>query len=175
MRVKSCLLLACSLLTTSANCQISYSKLQRDLIEARLQRVPSENKDRKNELQIMFKEAGCEEGLTEQQVKGSKLPNVICTIAGEENTQIIVGAHFDKVHAGTGIVDNWSGASLLPSLVESLKGKKRKHTIIFIGFTDEEAGEVGSNFYVKQLSKEQAENIHAMVNMDTLGLGPSEV
>ncbi|MCU1306454.1 MAG: peptidase [Acidobacteriaceae bacterium] len=63
----------------------------------------------------------------------------------------------------------------MPSLVESLKGKKRKHTIIFIGFTDEEAGEVGSNFYVKQLSKEQVANIRAMVNMDTLGLGPSEV
>jgi Zn-dependent M28 family amino/carboxypeptidase len=97
------------------------------------------------------------------------------TIPGDEASQIIVGAHFDKVHEGMGIVDNWSGASLLPSLVESLKDKKRKHTIVFIGFTDEEVGEAGSHFYVKQLSKEQAENIHAMVNMDTLGLGPSEV
>jgi Zn-dependent M28 family amino/carboxypeptidase len=56
-----------------------------------------------------------------------------------------------------------------------VKIKPRKHTYIFIGFTDEEKGLVGSHFYVRQMTKEQVAATDAMVNMDTLGLAPSEV
>jgi Zn-dependent M28 family amino/carboxypeptidase len=79
------------------------------------------------------------------------------------------------VPEGLGIVDNWSGASLLPSLLESLKGRQRRHTYIFVGFTGEEEGLLGSEFYVKQLPAEQAGKITAMVNMDSLGLGSTLV
>jgi Zn-dependent M28 family amino/carboxypeptidase len=51
----------------------------------------------------------------------------------------------------------------------------RKHTYIFIGFTDEEKGEIGSHFYAQQMTKEQVAATDAMVNMDTLGLAPTEV
>jgi len=51
----------------------------------------------------------------------------------------------------------------------------RKHTYIFIGFTNEEQGEVGSRFYVRQMSKDQVAATDAMVNLDTLGLGPAEM
>ena len=88
---------------------------------------------------------------------------------------IIVGAHYDHVDAGDGVVDNWSGASLLPSLYESVKAEPRSHTYIFVGFTDEERGEVGSRFYAREMTKGQVAAIDAMVNMDTLGLGPTEV
>jgi Zn-dependent M28 family amino/carboxypeptidase len=46
---------------------------------------------------------------------------------------------------------------------------------VFIGFTAEEEGEIGSKFYVKQLSKEQKTAIRAMVNMDTLGVSSTKV
>ena len=36
-------------------------------------------------------------------------------------------------------------------------------------------GEVGSHFYAKEMTKEQVAATDAMVNMDTLGLGPTEV
>jgi len=72
-------------------------------------------------------------------------------------------------------VDNWSGASLLPSLYQSLKTAEREHTYIFVGFTEEEEGEVGSRFYVHQMSKEAIATTDAMVNMDTLGLGSTQV
>ena len=86
----------------------------------------------------MFSEAGCDEQhLSEQPVKGSKQPNVICLLPGTSDKVIIVGAHFDYVSAGNGVVDNWSGASLLPSLYEAIKIEPRKHSYIFIGFTDE--------------------------------------
>jgi Zn-dependent M28 family amino/carboxypeptidase len=73
------------------------------------------------------------------------------------------------------VVDNWSGASLLPSLYYSLSAVPRRHTFVFVGFTAEEKGLVGSNFYAGKLSPEQRARIEAMVNMDTLGLGPTEV
>lgn len=86
-----------------------------------------------------------------------------------------VGAHFDRASESDGVVDNWSGASLLPSLYEAVKIEPRRHTYIFIGFTDEEQGEVGSRFYARQMTKEQVAMTDAMVNMDTLGLAPTEV
>ena len=88
---------------------------------------------------------------------------------------IIIGAYFDHVSAGDGVVDNWSGASLLPSLYEAVKVDPRKHAYIFVGFTDEEKGEVGSHYYAKEMTTGQIPGTDAMVNMDTLGLAPTEV
>ena len=70
----------------------------------------------------LFEEAGCSgEHLTEQPVKHSHDPNVICALPGQSDAQIVVGGHFDFVDRGQGVVDNWSGCSLLPSLYQSLK------------------------------------------------------
>jgi Zn-dependent M28 family amino/carboxypeptidase len=46
---------------------------------------------------------------------------------------------------------------------------------VFVNFTAEEKGLVGSDFYAGQLSPEQRSKIEAMVNLDTLGLAPTEV
>ncbi|HWJ19666.1 MAG TPA: M28 family peptidase [Geobacterales bacterium] len=96
-------------------------------------------------------------------------------LPGSSGKVIIVGAHFDHISEGNGVVDNWSGASLLPSLYQALRTDPRKHTYIFIGFTDEEKGEVGSRFYAQHLTKEEVVATEAMVNLDTLGLAPTEV
>jgi putative aminopeptidase FrvX len=72
-------------------------------------------------------------------------------------------------------VDDWSGAVLLPGLFESLNGEPRKHTYVFIGFAAEEQGLAGSDFYVKQLAPEQIAKIRAMIDLDCLGLGPTNV
>jgi putative aminopeptidase FrvX len=100
---------------------------------------------------------------------------VICLLPGTTTATIIVGAHFDHVDEGDGIVDNWSGASLLPSLFQTLATAPRKHTFVFIGFTCEEGGLIGSDFYVNQLKSEQLADIQAMINLDSLGLGPTGV
>jgi hypothetical protein len=153
-----------------------YNPVSREVVEARLRKYAGSNKQREITLKQMFSEAGCDEQhLSEQPVRGSKQPNVICLLPGTSDKVIIVGAHFDYVSAGNGVVDNWSGASLLPSLYEAIKIEPRKHSYIFIGFTDEEVGEVGSAFYVHQMTKAQVAATDAMVNMDTLGLAPTEV
>ena len=97
-------------------------------------------------------------------------------LPGETHEVIVVGAHTDKVpSAGDGVVDNWSGASLLPSLLFSLSGQKRHHTFVFVGFTGEERGLIGSEYYVDHLSPDERDHIEAMVNMDSLGLTPTKV
>ena len=153
-----------------------YNPVSREVVEARLGKYAGSNKQREITLKQMFSEAGCDEQhLSEQPVKGSKQPNVLCLLPGTSDKVIIVGAHFDYVPAGNGVVDNWSGASLLPSLYEAIKIEPRKHSYIFIGFTDEEVGEVGSAFYVHQMTRAQVAATDAMVNIDTLGLAPTEV
>ncbi|NYF89118.1 M28 family peptidase [Tunturiibacter empetritectus] len=127
-------------------------------------------------LKQLFIEAGCPPAtLSEQIVPTRKQPNVICLLPSATPATIVVGAHFDHVDKGDGIVDNWSGAALLPSLFQTLAASPRQHTFVFVGFTGEESGLVGSSFYVKQLSSDQLAHIEAMINLDTLGLGPTKV
>jgi hypothetical protein len=155
---------------------VHYKQISRDVIEGRLRQYAGDNARREATLKNMFAQAGCDDQhLSEQAVKGSKLPNVICVLPGRSDKVIIVGAHFDRAPEGDGVVDNWSSASLLPSLYEALKDQPRAHTYIFIGFTDEERGEIGSRFYVRQMTPPQVAATEEMVNMDTLGLGPTKV
>jgi hypothetical protein len=152
-----------------------FTPVSRDVIEARLKKYQGNDQQREATLKGLFGEAGCDDQhLSEQPVKRSHLPNVVCILPGTSDKTIIVGAHFDHVSEGDGVVDNWSGASLLPSLYQTVRIRPRKHTYIFVGFTDEEKGEVGSHFYAGQMTKEQVSQTEAMVNMDTLGLGPQK-
>jgi Zn-dependent M28 family amino/carboxypeptidase len=155
---------------------VRYELVPPEIVEARLKIYAGDDVARGITLKNMFASAGCDDQhLFEQAVKGSKQPNVICILPGNSDRIIIAGAHFDHVSAGDGVVDNWSGASLLPSLYQAIKIQPREHTYIFIGFTDEEKGEVGSRFYAQHMTKEQVALADAMVNMDTVGLGSAEI
>jgi hypothetical protein len=151
--------------------RIPFHPLPAQTLEARLGAIEGPNERRAAAVERLFAEAGCAEHLQRQPVEGSELPNVICSLPGRSERRIVVGAHYDKVDAGEGAADNWSGASLLASLYESLRQAERQHSYDFIAFADEEKGLVGSRSYVKQLPKAQRASIAAMVNLDTLGLG----
>jgi hypothetical protein len=154
----------------------TYALLRRDVIESRLRAAPRRNEDREAALDSLFIQAGCRDAdLSEEPVKHEKFPNLICRMPGRLESTIIVGAHFDKVARGGGVVDNWSGASLLPSLFQSLHDRPRKHTFIFVGFTAEEQGLVGSRYYVSQMTPDEVARTRAMVNIDTLALGPTNI
>jgi Zn-dependent M28 family amino/carboxypeptidase len=169
------LLLSSSFLAAHSQ-QVYYNLVPQATVESRLNKYGGKDSEREATLKQMFADAGCDDQhISEQAVKHSRLSNVICVLPGTSDKVIIVGAHFDHITQGSGVVDNWSGASLLPSLYQALKDQSRKHTFIFISFTDEEKGEVGSHFYVQQMTKEQVAATDAMVNMDTLGLAPTEI
>jgi hypothetical protein len=156
--------------------QVKYRTLPKSEIERRLGAFEDSNVKREQKLHQLFEEAGCTgEHLTEQAVKHVKAPNVICKLPGEMDSEIIVGGHFDFVTAGKGVVDNWSGCSLLPSLYSDVRGTPRRHSFVFVGFTDEERGMVGSQFYAHQMGKDGIKRISAMVNLDSLGTSSTKL
>jgi Zn-dependent M28 family amino/carboxypeptidase len=146
------------------------------VIAQRLGRLRHKNAERANELRAIFGEAGCAaDQIQEQLVKRKDPPNVVCTLLGTTDSVIIVAAHSDHNAKGSGAIDDWSGASLLPSLYQSLKVRSRRHTFRFVGFTDEEEGLVGSFFYVKNSPQKELGAVKTVVNLECLGLGPTEV
>ena len=174
-------LAACILCSPSASAQVSAQasfRLQtREVVENHLKSFSHKNTDRESLIRKWFAESGCQEAnLSEQALDRNLPPNVICVLPGETPEVIVVGAHTDKVDSfGDGVVDNWTGAVLLPALLYSLNAQPRHHTLIFIGFSAEEKGLLGSRFYVDHIGQEQRAHIEGMVNFDSLGLGPTEV
>ncbi len=158
------------------NTKLRFDPTNPKVVKERLAAYKGSDKKRGATLKGFFQAGGCTgDRLTEQPIRGMEEPNVICLLPGDTDAAIVVGAHYDHAHVGEGVVDNWSGASLLPSLYQALKTEKRHHTFRFIGFSGEERGLVGSDFYVRSLSDQDIAKLQAMVNLDTLGLGPTEV
>lgn len=156
--------------------QIVFQPLAPETIQARLTAVPHHLPDRVAKLESIFREAGCEgDRFREEPVKHSKAPNLICTLPGATDSEIVVGGHLDSIEDGMGAVDDWSGAVLLPSLYESLKSSPRRHRFLFVAFAGEESGLKGSHQFVKQLDPEETRRIRAMINLECLGLGEPEV
>lgn len=156
---------------------VQFRLASREEIEAHLKSFSIKNSEREALVRKWLAEAGCKDSdLTEQPLERKLPPNVICVWPGETTEVILVGAHTDHTtDFGEGVVDNWTGASLLPSLLYSLSAQPRRHTFVFIGFAAEESGLVGSAYYAKHLSDEQRAHIAGMVNLDSLGMGPTEV
>ncbi len=153
---------------------VKYRFVPPVMVEKRLRMYEGNNAKRHETLRSLFEQAGCTD-VKDAPVARENIPNVVCILKGETDRQIIVGAHFDMVDAGYGVVDNWSGASLLPSIFDGLRGHPRTHTFIFIGFSQEEKGLIGSADYANKMTPEEIAKTDAMINMDTLGLGPTAV
>jgi Zn-dependent M28 family amino/carboxypeptidase len=85
----------------------------------------------------------------------------------------VVGAHFDCA-GGDGVIDNWTGAILLPSLMQAIRETPRRHSFQFVGFAAEEKGLLGSSTYLKSMTTEERGKIAAVVAMDSLGLTPTK-
>src|SRR5262249_52435337 len=151
----------------------------------RLRSAPAKNEERQQAIEQMFRDAGCPAGQLEvRPMKHSKFGNVVCTIPGERTattragvvrdqgleTQkiILVGGHFDHVRTGDGIIDNWSGVSMVANVLQAMVVTGRRHTLQFVAFAREEEGLLGSRAFTSQLSKADAAGYAAMVNIDSL-------
>lgn len=153
---------------------ITVSPVSQTIIDQRLDAYVTKNKLREPAVHKLFEDAGCSgDNLAEQPVRHQNAPNLVCTLPGSIEHSIIVGAHFDLVEEGHGVVDNWTGAALLSSLYQGLAHNPRRHRFRFVAFTAEEKGLIGSKAYVEQVQASH-ESVSAMVNMDTLGLGETE-
>ncbi|MGR3174952.1 MAG: M20/M25/M40 family metallo-hydrolase [Candidatus Scalindua sp.] len=115
------------------------------------------------------------------------IKNVIGVIPGSnpklDGQSVIIGAHYDshglgwpdvlkgnegKIHPGAD--DNASGISVLLEFAR-LVGKKwqPERTVVFVAFSAEEAGKLGSLHYIRQAKKYPISKTIAMVNLDTVG------
>lgn len=112
--------------------------------------------------------------------------NVIGILEGRDsvlkNEAIVIGAHYDHLGRGGqgslavnssdihhGADDNASGTSAIIELARQFaKDKSNKRTIIFIGFSGEEEGLIGSKHYVNN-PVFPIERTVAMINLDMVG------
>lgn len=115
----------------------------------------------------------------------ANVKNVIGVLEGEgplANETVVIGAHYDHVGRGganslspgnqdihNGADDNASGTGALIELARRFgAGPKPERRIVFIAFTAEESGLIGSAHYCKE-PVFPLENTIAMLNMDMVG------
>ena len=98
---------------------------------------------------------------------------------GAENT-VVIGAHYDHLGYGgqgslyvgkeihNGADDNASGTALMLDLANQLKFDNFNNNYLFIGFSGEEMGLLGSNYFVKNPTIDLS-SINYMINLDMVG------
>lgn len=80
--------------------------------------------------------------------------NIVGEIPGTDKSSelVMLGAHFDSWHAGTGATDNGAGSAVMLEALRILKttGLKMRRTVRLGLWTGEEQGLLGSKAYVKE-------------------------
>lgn len=149
----------------------SKAQKQTDIIEALKKDIAMAECDDDNRLESvkkLFKEKGAAD--SEIVVEDfDSVENVVLTVKGGEDT-VVVGAHFDKVKDGCGVVDNWSGVVLVANLYGAVRKYPVKKTFKFVAFGKEEKGLVGSGKMAKAIPKKERDRYCAMINFDSFGM-----
>lgn len=119
-------------------------------------------------------------------ISGHTGRNVIGLLRGTDPARrdqvVIVGAHYDHLGSGAfgaldpdsagkvhnGADDNASGVAALLNIAQRLVQDPPARTVVFIAFSGEELGLLGSSWYVRQPATPM-EHVVAMVNFDMVG------
>ncbi|ARV07321.1 peptidase M28 [Polaribacter sp. SA4-10] len=108
--------------------------------------------------------------------------NVIGFINNKAENTVIIGAHYDHLGFGgegslyrdsikaihNGADDNASGVAILLNLAAKLKKKNTNNNYLFMAFSGEEMGLLGSNYFVKNPTID-TQLVSYMINMDMVG------
>jgi hypothetical protein len=107
--------------------------------------------------------------------------NVVAYIDNAAPTTIVIGAHYDHLGMGgegslyregeaihNGADDNASGVAVMLKLANELKEKNTNNNYLFIAFSGEEMGLLGSNYFVKNPTID-LKKVSYMINMDMVG------
>jgi carboxypeptidase Q len=93
--------------------------------------------------------------------------NILAEIPGTDRADelVMLGAHFDSWHSGTGATDNAAGSAAMMEAMRILKasGLRMRRTVRLALWTGEEQGLLGSTAYVKQ----------QFADRDTMALKPA--
>jgi hypothetical protein len=114
--------------------------------------------------------------------------NVIAYLDNKAENTVVIGAHYDHLGMGgegslyregeaihNGADDNASGVAMMLHLADSLqkKGSPKNNNYLFIAFSGEEEGLLGSNYFVKNPTI-NTKKVTYMLNMDMVGRLNSE-
>ena len=108
--------------------------------------------------------------------------NVVGFLDNKAENTVIIGAHFDHLGYGgdgslyrdsikaihNGADDNASGVAVMLNLISKLKEKNTNNNYLFMAFSGEEMGLLGSNYFVKNPTID-TESVSYMINMDMVG------
>ncbi|HEX8236151.1 MAG TPA: M28 family peptidase [Abditibacteriaceae bacterium] len=165
-----------------ATSQASPKQVPTSELLGELKAAPKQNTARQNKLIALFRQAGARPAdirlqqvwpLQNRRSSDPVLNNIIVTKKGMAPGVIVVGAHFDKVASGSGVIDNWSGAAMVANLYQTLRPLQTRHTFQFVGFAYEEQGTLGSRDFLVPMLNAERRGIKAMVNLECLGVdGP---
>ncbi|HZK01504.1 MAG TPA: M28 family peptidase [Anaerovoracaceae bacterium] len=101
-------------------------------------------------------------------------PIISRNVIGDKNNDspgaVYLTAHYDSV-GGPGAVDNASGVGVLLELARVYANTDCSADLVFIAFGAEEPGLLGSRDFVSNLKGNIREDVLAVVNIDTVGLG----
>jgi Iap family predicted aminopeptidase len=148
----------------------------REEIKSEFDSVPCKNGDRLKSVKALFEKMGAKpEEIALEKVKG--VENVVIRKASTNGSpeKIVIGAHYDKTPDGCGAIDNWTGIVALTHIYRAVKDLPLKKNIIFVAFGEEEKGLIGSSGMTGAIKKEQVAEYCAMINIDSLGLGMTQV
>jgi len=93
--------------------------------------------------------------------------NVVGTKPGNEEEEILVGAHYDTQMAGPGANDNATGLAALLGMARSWSSVRHHRRITFVSFCGHELGLWGSSAYCRRHQAAMA-GVRGMVNIDAL-------
>ncbi|MGC9307471.1 MAG: M20/M25/M40 family metallo-hydrolase, partial [Thermoplasmatota archaeon] len=99
---------------------------------------------------------------------GFSSQNVVATLNGSDNAEIILSAHYDCTPGSLGADDDGSGIAAMMTAAELMSQHTFNHTVRFIAFSGEEVGTYGSFSYARQ-AYERGDTIRAVVNLDMVG------
>jgi Zn-dependent M28 family amino/carboxypeptidase len=139
-------------------------------LKADLAAGPCKNSDRLRAVKDLFKRNGA----AENDIRVDKLKdlqNVVLSKKGKTDEWVVIGAHYDKVSDGCGIIDNWSGIVILAHLYKAMAATETQKGYLFVAFDREEEGLKGSAAMAKAIPKEERPKYCSMVNLDSFGLG----
>jgi len=112
--------------------------------------------------------------------------NVIAKLPGQDaqldGQSLVIGAHYDHLGLGElserkaargsihpGADDNASGVAVMLEIARGLAAKPLPRSVIFVAFTGEETGLLGSRHFIATRPSSGADSIFAMLNVDTVG------
>jgi hypothetical protein len=118
---------------------------------------------------------------------GTAMRNVVAMLPGTSpalrGEVVVIGAHYDHLGLGgfgamdpdstgrvhNGADDNASGTAALLEIARLLAGRHPARTVVFVAFSGEELGTLGSSYFVQHPVPQPVDSIYAMLNLDMVG------